>query len=322
MCGEFGGMMKRSKIIISWNEVLDTIILVLFLLSVLGFAGRFWWGLDLFSHYRVQYFQLCLIFTGVALWLRKNRRAGWIALLACFNYAFILPFYFGKPTPSQEPVARVMLLNLNEMGGSGEAVLKTIKTADPDLLVLEESTPAWRENLKELKSLFPHQASVPKEGCCGDLLLSKYPLENARIVNLGEAGLPTIVAEAYLPIGTVSIIATHPLPPIGAEYAHLHANQLAEVPALVHQQKYPVLLIGDLNTTPWSFSFSTLLRASGLKNSMKGFGFQPTWPAAFPLLQIPIDHVLCSPEITIRQRAVGGDLGSDHLPLSVDFSMP
>ena len=87
------------------------------------------------------------------------------------------------------------------------------------------------------------------------------------------------------------------------------------------QQKHPVLLLGDLNTTPWSFHFQHLLKESGLKNSMKGFGHQPSWPSNIPFLRIPLDHVLHSEEITIHNRMIGRNIGSDHLPVIVDFSI-
>jgi endonuclease/exonuclease/phosphatase (EEP) superfamily protein YafD len=90
---------------------------------------------------------------------------------------------------------------------------------------------------------------------------------------------------------------------------------------LIRAQKNPVLLIGDLNVSPWSSYFARLLKDSGLKNSMKGFGFQPSWPAGNRFLRIPIDQILYSPQITIHHRTVGADIGSDHLPVIVDFSL-
>ena len=90
---------------------------------------------------------------------------------------------------------------------------------------------------------------------------------------------------------------------------------------MVKQQKHPALLIGDLNTTPWSSHFTQVGSDSGLKNSMKGFGFQPSWPVNHCFLRIPLDHVLHSPEITIHNRMIGGEVGSDHFPVIVDFSM-
>jgi endonuclease/exonuclease/phosphatase (EEP) superfamily protein YafD len=38
-------------------------------------------------------------------------------------------------------------------------------------------------------------------------------------------------------------------------------------------------------------------------------------------LRIPIDFCLVSEEITIRNKTIGTDIGSDHFPLIVDFAL-
>jgi len=153
------------------------------------------------------------------------------------------------------------------------------------------------------------------------MLLSKVPLTHTNVLQIGEAGVPSILATAHLPQGEFSIIGTHPLPPISANYSKHRNLQLAALPLLIRAQKNPVLLLGDLNASPWSPYFGRLLKDSGLKNSMKGFGFQPSWPSNNRFLRIPIDQVLHSPEITVHRRAVGADVGSDHLPVIIDFSL-
>ncbi len=287
--------------------------------TLLGFLGRFCWVCDLFSHFRVQYFQLFLVLIGISIWRRQNRRMVAFILLACLNYAFVLPLYFGKPPVAIEPSARAMLLNLNASNGNAEEVLNAIRTADPDLLLLEEVTPKWASELNILD--YPYRVSKPQEGCFGIMLLSKHPLSRTNMVFVGSAGVPSIVADVYLPQGEISLIGTHPVPPISAEFSKHRNNQLAMLSQLVREQKHPVLLIGDLNASPWSAHFRRLLKDSGLKNSMKHFGFQPSWPSDNRFFRIPLDHILHSPEILIHRRAVGGNVGSDHLPVIVDFSL-
>ena len=290
--------------------------------TLLGFLGSLFWFFDLFSHFRVQYMQLCLILIGIALWRRKNKRAVALVLLACLNYAFVLPLYFGKPASATEKPIRAMLMNINAANGNTDQVLKSIEMANPDILLLEEVTPEWASQLTVLNTDYPYRVAEPQNGCFGIMLISKIPLEHGKVVEIGAMGIPSIVAEAHFPQGIVSVIGTHPLPPMGAEYSKQRNIQLAALPKFIHDQKYPVLLIGDLNTSPWSVHFTRLLRDSGLKNSMKGFGFQPSWPSNHRLLRIPLDHMLHSPEISIHNRRVGGDVGSDHLPVIVDFSIP
>jgi endonuclease/exonuclease/phosphatase (EEP) superfamily protein YafD len=301
-----------------WSKGLFTrLVIYMTLVTLAGFLGRLFWVLDLFSHFRVQIFQCCLVLIGFALWRRKNKQAALLALLACLNYAFILPFYIGKPASSGGPTVRAMLLNLNAANGNTGTVLAAIKAANPDILLLEEVTPAWAQVFDGLD--YPYRVAEVREDFFGIMLLSRMPLSNTNVVQIGDAGVPSILATAHLPQGELAVIGTHPLPPSGAAYSRHRDNQLAALAPMVREQKNPVLLIGDLNASPWSAHFTRLLRETGLKNSMKGFGFQPSWPANIRLLQIPIDQILHSPEIAIRRRTVGTDVGSDHLPVIADF---
>jgi endonuclease/exonuclease/phosphatase (EEP) superfamily protein YafD len=309
-------MKKISKI--DWMSLLT---LGLSLATVLGFLGRAYWVFDLFSHFRVQIFQLCLVLVGIALWKRRNKQAALLALLACLNYAFILPFYFGKPSPANGPTVRAMLMNINASNGNTEQVLAAIQNASPSLLLLEEVTPKWAHELSVLRADYPYRVDAHQVGCFGIMLLSKVPLSHTNVVSIGDSGVPSILATAHLPQGDIAVIGTHPLPPVGAAYSKHRNNQLAALTPVVREQKKPVLLIGDLNVSPWSPYFTRLLKDSGLKNSMKGFGFQPSWPANNHFLRIPIDQILYSREITIHRRVVGADVGSDHLPVIVDFSL-
>jgi endonuclease/exonuclease/phosphatase (EEP) superfamily protein YafD len=303
------------------DRVLDIFIIGILIASLFGYLGRFNWFLDLFSHFRVQYLQLCLVPFIVALWLRRDKRAVALVMLVCLNYTFVLPLYFGKPAPPTEKPFRAMLMNINANNGNTELVLGSIRQAAPDILLLEEVTLKWASELEVLNATYPYRIAEPQEGCFGIMLLSKYPLEHGAVVQIGIAGVPSIITEVHLPQDVVSIIGTHPLPPVSAEGSLQRNIQLAAIPDMVHQQKHPVLLIGDLNTTPWSPYFKQLLNESGLKNSMKGFGHQPSWPVNHFFLRIPLDHVLHSPEITIHNRMILRDVGSDHFPVIVDFSV-
>jgi endonuclease/exonuclease/phosphatase (EEP) superfamily protein YafD len=314
-------MKKKTKKPLSIGGIIDLMAIGLAVATLFGFLGGLWWFFDLFSHFRVQYMQLCLVLIGIALWKRLNKRAVALILLACLNYAFVLPLYFGKPAAAAEKPIRAMLMNLNALNGNAVEALEAISNTNPDLLLLEEVTPKWAQELAILDNDYEYRIAEPQEGCFGIMLLSKYPLKNGSVVDIGSAGVPSITADVYFPKGELAVIGTHPVPPIGRERSKQRNDQLTALPVAIDQLENPVLLIGDLNTTPWSPHFTRLVRESGLRNSMKGFGFQPTWPVGIPWLKIPLDHVLHSPEITIHNRMVGPNVGSDHFPVIIDFSI-
>ena len=76
-----------------------------------------------------------------------------------------------------------------------------------------------------------------------------------------------------------------------------------------------LIVVGDLNTSPWSPHFRDLLTATGLRNAAAGHGWIPTWPTWFWPALIPIDHVLVRGPLGVEDLERGPDVGSDHYPL-------
>jgi endonuclease/exonuclease/phosphatase (EEP) superfamily protein YafD len=288
--------------------------------TLIGFLGRFSWFPDLFSHFRVQYF-LGLLVLGVLLLVGRRRRTATVFLiLASVNLAMVLPLYFGKPHKPADasPAVRAMLLNVNTRLGDADRVKSVVSDADPDILVLEEISSVWMSDLAWLTSSYPHSLAQPREDNFGIGLFSKLPLAEAEVVYIGEADVPSILATISIAHTNLRVIATHPLPPIGRDYSHWRNDQLDKLADYV-RPPLPTLLLGDLNVTPWNYHFRRLLARTGLRDSAKGFGVQPTWPNYNPLLRIPIDHCLHSADITVVDRRIGEGVSSDHFPVIVDF---
>ena len=306
-----------------WNKRIDRLALCfggcLALVTLLGFCGSSFWLCDLMSHFRVQYFQLSLILIAWSLWRRTHLHLALYALLACVNYALVLPFYFGKPPKPTSETVRAVTMNLKADNRQTQKVLDFIKQADADLVVLEEVSPAWGAALQSAD--FPYRLEQIQDGYFGIVLLSRYPLSNARVVQIGASGIPSLVADVHLPRSAITVIATHPVPPLNADYSARRDAQLAALPSMADQQKYPVLLMGDLNASPWCAPFRSLLKESGLSNSMDHFGFQPSWSPSARFFTLPIDHILHDPQIVIHHRSLGPDIGSDHVPVWVDLSV-
>ena len=201
------------------------------------------------------------------------------------------------------------------------AVAEAIRFFDPDLVVLEEVNSQWLSDLQPMLAGFAHVRSAPREDNFGIGIWSRFPAKDSRIVYIGQAGVPSIHAEFETPAGRLTVLATHPLPPAGREYSELRNNQLACLPEWVRQASSPVVLLGDLNVTPWNRYFRRLLREAGLRDSAQGRRVYPTWPAYNPLLYIPLDHCLYSGGVQIVDRQTGPRVGSDHLPVIVDFRL-
>lgn len=289
--------------------------------TILGFFGSLGWFLDLFSHFRVQYFLGLTALALLLLPMRQHKTAACFGVFAILNFLTILPLYFDGVdyTVGAEPRLRAMLLNVNTRFGNVESVSNAITQYDPDILVLEEISNRWVEELRSTMDAYPHSKVQPREDNFGIGLYSRLPFTRADIVYIGDAKVPSIVAEIQTGSANFTVIATHPLPPGGGSYSRWRNEQLDKIPDYVGKTDLPVLLLGDLNVTPWNHHFKQLLRRTGLKDSSQGRGVQPTWPTQNLLLRIPIDHCLHSSEIKVVEKEIGPHVGSDHYPVIVDF---
>lgn len=293
--------------------------------TVIAFFGAKWWPLDLFANFRLQYV-VCLLMALVVLLVGKKwLGAGVAGVFALVNLVDIVPAFIGPrgPAASSSRSLTILLANVLTSNKEYERVRQLVRSEAPDIVVLLEVSETWLNELSSLEENYPHVVSSPRSDNFGIAMLSRIPFEESELVEIGEAGLPTAVARIRFGDASVTVIATHPLPPTRRASAHYRNQQIKELADYVHAVGKPIIVMGDLNTTPYSPHFKRLLRESGLRDSRCGRGIQGTWQAHLPpFLRIPLDHVLHSPEINVLDRKLGPDIGSDHLPVIVKFSWP
>lgn len=291
-------------------------------LSLAGFLGSCSWWLEILSHFRVQYALGFLLLAALFALGRKWRGAAGALAMALVNAWPVLLFLL-PPTP-MAPAAgssfRALLMNVNCQRGDPSAVRAAISNAHPDLLVLEEISDQWLDALAPALAAYPFRKVQARHDNFGIGLFSRHPLDSAGIAPFGVVDIPSVFAELRLGGRPLTFIATHPMPPGGALLASERNRHLEWMADEIAARSGPVLLLGDLNTSPWSPVYRRFLENSGLMDSAKGRSIRPTWPSGIPLLWIPLDHALHSDGIAIHDRSVGRNIGSDHLPLIVDFS--
>jgi endonuclease/exonuclease/phosphatase (EEP) superfamily protein YafD len=307
------------------KPLLGLLCAVLCAATVLGFASDWAWGLDLLSHFRAQYLVL-LILLAIVLLLRRH----WVLAVAsvcaaAVNLIALAPYLPGlAAAPASLPASdantlKLMALNLNSANSQRSRVVDLLGKESPDLVVLTELTPIWDETLRPL---FEHGLAVPRPDGFGIAIYSRVPLAGPEIVRLGGLEAPSVLATVLTPAGSFRIMGVHLYAPTGPIHLRRRDTQLvalAERVAEVGDQA--VLVLGDLNITPWSRAFTRMLDDSGLMDGSIGRGLQATWPSVFPPLLIPIDHVLLKGPIVLRSERVGPYVGSDHYPLIAEIRL-
>lgn len=83
-----------------------------------------------------------------------------------------------------------------------------------------------------------------------------------------------------------------------------------------------MIVLGDLNLTPWSPLFSDLEASTELTRAGRGYGLTPTWYAKVGTfaMGLVLDHCLISDELQCVSHRVGADTGSDHRAVIVGLS--
>jgi len=292
-------------------------------LTASAFLGRRHWLLELTTHWRVQYAVGLALLALVGVLARKLKAALVFGAFALVNVVVLAPYFIpGRPeVPASASQLRVMLLNVSTENVRYEAVLKEVLRFNPDVLVLEEVNGLWLRKLSSLEAVYPWRVCAARDDNFGIAFFSRLPLKSGQTLYVGEAGVPSVQGIVTVAGKEVLVIGSHPLPPANPENARLRNEQLEAVARHLSTATGPKVLLGDLNLTPWSPYFSRLLRASGLKDTGRGHGLQPTWPARLVPLWIPIDHCLVSAELGVANRRTGKYIGADHYPLVVDLAL-
>ena len=294
------------------------------LLSAVGFFGGPHRLFELASHFRPQYLAVATLLLLVFAARRELRWSalamGLVALNAHALMSSSVPHAVAAVAAPSEPVpVRLLLANLQYSNGAHAEFERLVGDEQPDVIVVEEVTPAWAGALAGLRERFPARQLVVREGAFGIGILSRWPLHDVELLDFGHPAYPALLARIATGQGRLALLAVHPPPPISDELFAVRNDQLHQAAALLRRLGPRTVLLGDLNTSPWSPFFSKLLQQSGMTSAREGFGLLPTWPSFFPPAMIPIDHCLIGRDARVRRVKTGPHIGSDHLPLVIDL---
>jgi endonuclease/exonuclease/phosphatase (EEP) superfamily protein YafD len=292
--------------------------------------GRFHWILDLTTHFVVQYCALSLVLTTTAWVLRLRWTACFAAAAVVVLLSWIVPIYTSPITrghvhgPLQGETIRLMSCNVLTSNLDHEPFRKLIESESPNIVLMMEIDANWHDRgIRPLKDRFPYQYVESREDNFGIALLSDRPLSDV-LVREFDQNIPSIAAKLECNGELIQLVGTHPLPPMNGAMWRRRNQQFEAIANFVVEASAPTIVFGDLNCTSWSPFFQSFTKKASLIDSREGFGIQASWPTTLLLLpgRIPIDHVLHSKSLIVVDRRLGSYIGSDHLPVIVDFVVP
>ncbi|GAG33229.1 unnamed protein product, partial [marine sediment metagenome] len=244
------------------------------------------------------------------------------SLFAVVNLVLIVPVYLGAPAhETGSKTFRAVFLNVSTPNRAHDKVISFIGSTGADFIVIAEVNDLWIRKLRSGLEDYTFCRQSPREDNFGIALMSRFLIEDGGIVTIGETAVPSVMVRLKVDGIMLTVIGVHTMPPKGRLHAQRRDRQIEELAKIVSERDGPVMVLGDLNMTSWSPRFVDLLAGTGLKDSRQGFGLQVSWPRRMPLLWIPIDHCLVSPDIVVHDRWVSPAVGSDHYPIVIDFSV-
>ena len=333
------------------------VIVVLACTALANLLGSTWSLPERLAHFPVYWSPLALVL-GAGFAAMKQWRWSLAALVLAGGYGAQLALLWQPPsgqTPGKTMAAgsvprTVLSFNVLKSNRQHATVLGALQAQQADVVYLTEMTPAWFDALAPLENDYPHRLGNRNHS---DWLLSKHPLESARAVAMTFAtaqaanapGTPSqigplansyeekwsrdelLVATVVMDGKRVRVGGIHPPTPMNSRNimqqracAAIYRQELDADPAADAK-----LLMGDFNTSHFSPTFRLILKTTGLQDTVRGFGYGPTWGPRMPRdpwlpwLGVPIDHVLASGNVRVLDHEVGPNLGSDHRWVKVRF---
>jgi len=299
---------------------------LLTLLTFSGFLGSHHWLLDITASFRIQYTVglLLLVLAGLIV-LQRRIHVVWLLPALLVNALLLGPFFLPLARAADPPTdpLRVLTSNVLAHNRTPQAVIDYLQVADADIILLSEVQPDMLMRVTQaLSAQYPHVHDAAQRGHFGIALLSRYPLRTAQTHRLGISRHPSIQATIAWQDQVVTVYGAHPFPPLGADGTFRRDSELAAIQELISQETGPLILMGDLNATPWSAPLRRLVNTTDLRHAAQGYGIRPTWWYGSPALGLPLDHVLVSSEWQVTAYRLGPDVGSDHYPVLADLVLP
>ena len=303
----------------------------LVLVTLLPFFSFLIWPLELLSHFYVQY---AIIFLGLMVFWAFMRKPYLVVVSVVgfiFSFALVLPFYY-KPQVIAQPETNklnqfsLVFSNFNYGNTDFQALADYVNQEKPMAVALVEIPQDHYQAIKKLLPNYPYSFRQPGVNRhLGLVVLSQKPFTRKPYTHyFGDSKYPALeVNLALKDTPDLSLIIIHPPPPMTPHLKTQRNQVFAGLADYLSKKQVRTIVVGDFNSTSFSPNFRQILDEGKVNDARYGEGVQPSWPTQLPKpLRIPIDHALVTKDIQVINRRLGPNIGSDHLPFSLQVLIP
>ncbi|MBL8155879.1 MAG: endonuclease/exonuclease/phosphatase family protein [Anaerolineae bacterium] len=308
------------------------------------------WTISLVNTFSHLLFLPLIVLLPLALLFRARLPALRLLPVAAVGALWFGPYFLPKAEASTGgPTLSVMTFNIWGRNRYLADLADYLRGVNADVVLLQEVPQDYAaEELPRLQADYPYQfAPYDDSGWAGVVILSRYPIRESQVVDLGlQKGRPQTRAVLDVQGQLVAVYGVHLSWPVSdmrfalpgdsyilrvlLGYDDRKRNQ--EVEALLRHlqsEPYPFIVGGDFNTSDQSPTYQQL--AGQLRDSFRevGRGFGASWPVSpvrdlLPWLPpvIRIDYLWHSPSLRALSAWRGQPAGSDHLPMLAVLELP
>lgn len=320
--------------------VVALLIVVTAVPAILAIFGSLLAPLDILNHLQLLLFFGTLAALILALIVRMRRWAVLLAFLGlCASGWTYVPEWLSSLSPrpavaAGTPTLKLMTHNVFGLNYDMQRMAKAIFAEDPDIVALQEYFPEQMALDGLLKPKYPYSVRCQGGKRANLGLYSKLPFDKEMSAAdcpsdaYGKQRTAHIIAGFTLSDGThFSVMTTHmdwPFP-IDRQREEFEAAEAA-----ANAIKGPLLVVGDFNSTPYSYAMKRFEAATGLTRETRNL---VTYPVAITVPRkvsrsgllrltpfLPLDQVF-ERGITVTELHRGADTGSDHLPVVFTFAV-
>ncbi len=297
--------------------------------ALLAQGGRVDPWLDLLTHFAPAWLAGALVTIGCGLSLAKGLARRGLLILGVLGVlaagGLIAPELTRTIRPSiRAPAAtqiRLIQFNAWEENANPERAADWIVSQNPDVVTVEELTPAFQNALVARGLVFNKGVSTTAIFSRGVRDRHPFAVPSADWKLLPEFARASFPA----PDGgeDFSVVAVHlTWPSLSSQWGQREV--FASLLDLYARDR--LIVAGDFNLTPWSFALRRLDGRLGLERRDRAIA---TWPAMqwirgrlvmLPAM-LPIDHIYAGPAWRTVRLARGPRLGSEHYPLIIDLAL-
>ncbi len=248
--------------------------------------------------------------------------------------------HYNNFTPAPTHSLRVASYNVFWLNGyckgpTPDAATKIIKVMNADILLLQETTPAWQTCLKKhFSSIYPFRKYQHHTDEGGLAILSRYPIKTIHYLKLDSLRYPAWVVLIKSKLGPIQIVNIHLHPPLTKDnklgflaqgYFSSKIKRLREIKNILHyvNPHLPTIIAGDFNENDYGLAIQYLKKQHYLDALSYNKTYTHTWYWSIGPFHLTgrYDHLFFTHAINLINVQVLHEGVSDHYPIVSDLTL-